>query len=281
MKKRAELYFSILKNCLKDSTVFRQKNVRENIKSLLPFFILILFSCKGEPVKKEMISTFIHQENLTGGSANQTADNCYDYLTELVRSSNFPFSEWKIHKNKVHLLIDDDNNGIISAKLFYDTEGTGTIGWIEYHKQEGKLFNTSANLDRPIELQYDLKRKGLFDSCLSKKQDQHLSHEDRMKDVHESFVISCGSGCAMTYTPESVTGNFPDIQVKFRVEIYIDEQLTDTYDEVYIFSYDNLNQIKNVHPEGKNENVLETLLPSAQKSFRDFGNRLARKKSKI
>lgn len=96
-------------------------------------------------------------------------------------------------------------------------------------------------------------------------------------DDFQSFVLSCGSGCAMTYTAESVTGNLPDLKVKFKVEMYVDEQLSDTYNEVYIFSYDQSNQIENIHLEGKNDNVLKTLLPAAQSSFRDFAKGLVKK----
>lgn len=100
--------------------------------------------------------------------------------------------------------------------------------------------------------------------------------EKTVNDDVQSFVLSCGSGCAMTYTKESVTGNFPDLIVKFKVEMYIDEQLSDTYDETYIFSYDQSGQIENIHLGGKNDNVLKTLLPAAQNSFRDFAKGLVK-----
>jgi hypothetical protein len=93
----------------------------------------------------------------------------------------------------------------------------------------------------------------------------------------QSFVLSCGSGCAMTYTSESVTSNLSELKVKFKVEMYVDEKLSDTYNEVYIFSYDQSNQIADIHLEGKKDNVLKTLLPNAQISFRDFANGLVKK----
>jgi hypothetical protein len=105
--------------------------------------------------------------------------------------------------------------------------------------------------------------------------------KDEKKTVNndsQSFVLSCGSGCAMTYTSESVTGNLPELKVKFKVEMYVDEKLSDTYNEVYIFSYGQSNQIENIHFEGKNDSVLKTLLPAAQSSFRDFANGLVKKK---
>lgn len=97
----------------------------------------------------------------------------------------------------------------------------------------------------------------------------------------QSFVLSCGSGCAMTYTSESVTGNLPDLKVKFKVEMYVDEQLSDTYNEVYVFSYNQSGQIQTIYIEGKNDNVLKTLLPEAQRSFREFADGLITRNKKI
>ncbi|EJL74233.1 hypothetical protein [Chryseobacterium populi] len=90
----------------------------------------------------------------------------------------------------------------------------------------------------------------------------------------ESFVISCGSGCAMTYSPENIEQLDKSIKVKFNVDMYVDEAVTETYKEIYIFSYGNSGEVEKINLEGKNENVLETLMPDAQESFRDFGNRL-------
>jgi hypothetical protein len=88
--------------------------------------------------------------------------------------------------------------------------------------------------------------------------------------INKSFIISCGSGCAMNYTAESIQSEAPIIKVKFKVEMYLNEKVSDTYYEVYIFKYDTSNNIIKIQPEGKNENVLENLLPDAQESFKKF-----------
>lgn len=96
-----------------------------------------------------------------------------------------------------------------------------------------------------------------------------------------SFVISCGSGCSMTYDTENIININPSSKkVKFKVDMYVDERLSDTYYETYIFSYDESNKINKIQQEGKNENILETLMPEAQKSFKDFGNELIHNTSK-
>ncbi|GAA5084012.1 hypothetical protein GCM10023210_03330 [Chryseobacterium ginsengisoli] len=167
-------------------------------KTINLFLILFLFSCKGEPIKKEIIDNTKTNTNTKSSatvqattSSNKISTNCYEYLTELVRSSNFPFSEWKIDKNKINLLIDEENDDIILCKLLFDTDGTGTVGWIEYHKKNGKLFNTSANLENPLELKYDVKWKKLFDSCFSKKENSDTKAEVENQNILEKVYNDC------------------------------------------------------------------------------------------
>lgn len=99
------------------------------------------------------------------------------------------------------------------------------------------------------------------------------------KDIKESFTISCGSGCAMTYTAKSISQQFSVIRVKFNVDMYIDGTMSENYEETYIFSYNNLGQVETVNFEGSEENILETLMPDAQQSFREFANHLMTKEN--
>ena len=125
-----------------------------------------------------------------------------------------------------------------------------------------------------------------LNSCNSEKKKQILNKEKRIKKslnitsnevknfTNKSFVIGCGSGCAMNYTPEYVAKSRTTIKVKFIVKMYIDEALSDTYYETYIFYYDKDNKLDSVKLEGKNEDVLKTLMPDAQDSFKNFGKNI-------
>ncbi|KAA0127831.1 hypothetical protein FY557_11800 [Chryseobacterium sp. SN22] len=165
------------------------------IKLLRLFSILLLFSCKGESGKKEKTDSISanNQNAAIASSVNEKPVDCYDYLTELVRSSNFPFAEWKINKEKVNLIIDEENNEIISSKLVFDTKGTGTIGWVEYHKKDGKLYNTSAELESPVELKYNKKWQNLFDNCLSENKKSNpdkitQSNSENLKEFYDRCI---------------------------------------------------------------------------------------------
>ncbi|UAN42492.1 MULTISPECIES: hypothetical protein [unclassified Enterobacter] len=94
-------------------------------------------------------------------------EQCYSYFTELVRSSNYPFSEWNINPNKVNLIIDEDDDSIIRAKLVVDTDGTGTIGWVLFNKSKAELLNTTIDPEKPIKLTYNNEYEKAQKYCLS------------------------------------------------------------------------------------------------------------------
>ena len=83
-----------------------------------------------------------------------------------MRSSNFPFKYVK--KDKVNLLVDEDTDEVVNAKLLFETDGSGEIGWIEYRVLEHKLINTSADLDVPEELIFDKSYAEKYDECKRK-----------------------------------------------------------------------------------------------------------------
>lgn len=90
---------------------------------------------------------------------------CYGYLTTLVRSSNFPFTYVK--KDKANLLIDEDLGETVSAQVVFDTDGSGTIGWVRYDIQSHQLLNTSAELETPKQLSFEKKYADLYERCIS------------------------------------------------------------------------------------------------------------------
>ena len=96
---------------------------------------------------------------------NQAVEHasCYGHLTELVRSSDFPFGQ--VGNRNVNLIIDNDTGNSVLAKLFFDTHGTGTIGWIEYHVDERKLFNVSAYLDGLARLNFSEAHAVEYEEC--------------------------------------------------------------------------------------------------------------------
>lgn len=78
----------------------------------------------------------------------------------------------------------------------------------------------------------------------------------------------------MTYNLKNVKdlGNIKE--VKFEIETYIDNVLSETNNETYLFYYNQSNQIEKIQHKGEKQNILENLLPAAVESFKNFADRL-------
>jgi len=72
-----------------------------------------------------------------------------------------------VEKDKANLLIDDDQGETVSAQVVFDTEGSGTMGWVQYDIQTHQLLNTSAELETSKPLSFDKKYADLYERCIS------------------------------------------------------------------------------------------------------------------
>ncbi|MFM5253459.1 hypothetical protein [Aeromonas hydrophila] len=88
---------------------------------------------------------------------------CYDYLADAVRSSNYDFIY--VAAKDVNVVIDSDNGKEVSIQLSYDTDGSGSIGWASYIYSDASLWNTSAYLEDKIKLKYDDSIKSKLRKC--------------------------------------------------------------------------------------------------------------------
>jgi len=123
--------------------------------TLLLIAFLGITACANQPVEE----SFTAESNLEEGS-------CYGYLTELVRSSNFPFKY--APKERTNLLIDNDTGDSVTAQLFFDTDGTGTIGWVQYNVPQRQLFNISGDVEEPEELTLDISFATKYEICVAR-----------------------------------------------------------------------------------------------------------------
>lgn len=109
----------------------------------------------------------------------------------------------------------------------------------------------------------------------AKEKEAANSKKDFSRIKKQSFVISCGSGCAMTYNVKDINQlNATSIRVVFDVDTYIDEEQTENLVETYIFDYNSEHNIEKITREGENENVLDNLIGGAQQTFKEFAAEL-------
>lgn len=126
------------------------------------------FSRKKYLVVFFLIASPVFAGDVEAVNARSDGEGCYGYLTEMVRSSDFPFRYTT--KDKINLLIDDDNGERILAQLQYKTSGEGVVGWVKYYVQDQALFNASADLEEPVRLNYDSGFAELYAKCISRLQ---------------------------------------------------------------------------------------------------------------
>ena len=88
-----------------------------------------------------------------------------------------------------------------------------------------------------------------------------------------SFVLSCGSGCAMTYTAKEIEKEESAFRVKFDVQMYVDEVESDSFEETYEFHFKD-NELDKIVKEGEKVDFLQTQMPESQRSFKEFGQQL-------
>jgi hypothetical protein len=110
-----------------------------------------------------------------------------------------------------------------------------------------------------------------------------ISNSDRIapaigatkKITDKSFVLSCGTECAITYIADSMTRlNAASIKVYFTIENYVQEALKSTNHGTFIFIYDASGKVVKVQEEGEEEDPLESQIPFERESFINLGNSL-------
>lgn len=109
----------------------------------------------------------------------------------------------------------------------------------------------------------------------TKKIKNNISKRDFSKIKNQSFVISCGTGCAMTHNVKEVKQIDPSsIKVTFEVDMYMNEELSETFEENYTFYYDSSDNLKKIIREGDNEDALKFFIGGAKQSFEEFAMKL-------
>ena len=88
-----------------------------------------------------------------------------------------------------------------------------------------------------------------------------------------SFVLSCGSGCAMTYIAKEIEKEESAFRVKFDVQMYVDEVESDSFEETFEFHFKD-KQLDKIVKEGEKGDFLQTQMPESQRSFIEFGQQL-------
>lgn len=97
------------------------------------------------------------------------------------------------------------------------------------------------------------------------------------KKTNNSFVISCGSGCAMTYSEHQIVSNPDGGKVTFKVEMFVNEQLSGEYYETYIYTCDESTDKTMIKLEGTKNFSIEILHEDMQEKLKSYASTFCKK----
>ena len=244
--------------------------MRKQIFSFILLLILINFSLQSCKQKENKTS----QEHLSQTKTEIKTDSM-TFKSLLKPDENLELG--KLYTDQVEFIKFDDNGDDF---YFFVKKNKDTIGLI-YNKDNPQITRGST-----------LEIKWKMDSLRPAGDPEYLDfteylvswktiktnnkQKDFLKLKNGGFVLSCGTGCAMTHNVKTIKQINPKaIKVTFEVENYINEELSETFEDSYIFYYDDSNKLKKVSREGENENLLETFyMGGAKQSFEEFGAKL-------
>jgi len=237
-----------------------------NFILLLILFNFSLQSCKqkeNETPEKNLVQTKIEKKT-----------DSIKFKSLLKPDENLELG--KIYTDKVEFIKFDDNG---DDSYFFVKKNEDTIGLI-YNKDKPQI-NSGGTLE--IKWKMDSLRPAGDPEYLDfteylvswKTIKNNNKGRDFSKLKNQSFVLSCGTGCAMTHNVKTIRQINPKaVKVTFEVENYIDQELSETFEDSYIFYYDDANKLKKVIREGEKDNILETFMGGAKQSFEEFGAQL-------
>lgn len=109
------------------------------------------------------------------------------------------------------------------------------------------------------------------DSSSSKKStiDEPLA---AASNTSHSFVISCGSGCAMTYSENKLIRNDMSNEVTFKVEMYQNEVLNDEYFETYVITCNHAKKVSAIKIKGTKDGEIDNQPVAMIGSLRAYSN---------
>ena len=111
------------------------------MKKCLIFILIYLgysvfLSCNN-PSKTNSETNIEKEENI-----NQRNLSLFD---ELLLSSDFPFPD-DISKNDIYTSFDNEENNVYTYRIYFEADGTGTIGWVKYDINCNVLYDISGDI---------------------------------------------------------------------------------------------------------------------------------------
>lgn len=260
-------------NSLKSTTKNTKMNTKTTPLLLLIFLLSIcVISCKN--TSKKSAETEINTIVKTAEDNNDTTAFSSETKTEQNKiPDNFksrlrPNEELHIGKIYTDTVTYVDFNNIEYDEILFTVKSNDeTVVLISDDKWEGMFINEQKiminwKIDsiRPVGDPEFLEFKEFLVSATNVNKP--------LKNVNNSFVISCGSGCAITYTENKIVSNNNAHEVTFKVEMFINEVLSKKYYETYMYACPISNINTEIKLKGDDEFNITDLHPELLKQLK-------------
>ncbi|MFH6935276.1 hypothetical protein [Flavobacterium sp. FlaQc-30] len=182
-------------------------------KILIVVISLILISCKNSKFEKQ-------NDSLKDTSTESQKTTCGDIIYQIVKSSkldlrgqnDFLTKIDRIEGDNITIQVYIENNVSENPKIKQIVEST--IAWLVLNVNDHKLYNTSADLDTPIELDFDksiLSQNDIFNLCQIEKKEikKNISNEKIRYSVLPIEFDEYYKACINPYDSIKCNNNYP------------------------------------------------------------------------
>lgn len=221
------------------------------------------------------VTTFIGNECEWDGKVNEDRSNL---KCKLMWALDLGYQCSEEHLEFLNKWFSKDVKALEKLKKCRKTHNTATIQTLF-----DKIFIETNTDDKTIQVSYEYKYINVREGSVSNytKTDTftydsnsiiHMNTENSSlsnTSTNKSFIISCGSGCAMTYSENKIVANANLKEVIFKVEMHINEIQDDEYFETYIFNCETSNE-KAIQLKGNEKYKIEEQHPEIQKKLKSY-----------
>lgn len=247
---------------------------------LLIFLLSIcMISCKNTSKKslKTEINTIVkteedNKDTTAFSSETKTEQN---KIPDSFKSCLRPDEE--LHFGKIYtdtVTYIDFNNIDYDEVLFIVKSNDETVTLLSDDKWEGRFINEQKII---INWKIDSIRPAGDPEFLEFKEFlvSAKNVNNPLKEIN-SFVILCGSGCAITYTENKIVSNNNTHEVTFKVEMFIYELLSKEYYETYIYFCPMSNNNTEIELKGDDNFNINDLHPELLKQLKLYTPKLCK-----
>ncbi|KUJ63530.1 hypothetical protein AR687_02250 [Flavobacteriaceae bacterium CRH] len=156
------------------------------MKRILMYLSVLFFltlSCKNDLKIKKKVSVLVEKDGYKNIVRIQKDWTCDEVLQAIIKSSNLDFKNYINYFISIHEITDNFITAHVYAKNILSDNSKqlkvveNTIAWISFDPVKVKLYDTTVEREKPIELNFDrniIVERNIFDLCRIPKRNKEI-----------------------------------------------------------------------------------------------------------